>query len=209
MMQELYQEGETAMDQALLTDPRFHRLLLGFDQDLAATARAAGCPRCRGVLHSARFVRKPRAMPAGLGEEFRQRLSFCCAIEGCRKRITPPSLRFLGRKVYWAAVLVLVSVMQQGATPVRVRRLEELVGVRRRTVSRWRVWWRETLVRTAFWRSARGTLRTQVGLAALPASLLERFAGDLATRLLALLRFLGPLTGGTATIRHGATVHAL
>lgn len=190
------------MYEGLLTDPRFHRLLLGFDQDLAATACAAGCLRCRGVLHSARYLRKPRGMPTGFGEEFRQRLSFCCAVKNCRKRKTPPSLRFLGRKVYWAAVLVLVSIMRHGATPVRMRRLEELVGVSRRTVSRWQVWWRETFVRTRFWHGARGTLRMPVATAGLPASLLEHFAGDLATQLLALLRFLGPLTGS-------ATMHAM
>jgi hypothetical protein len=32
----------------------------------------------------------------------------------------------------------------------------------------------------------------------LPASLLERFAGTLQERLVALLRFLGPITGGAA-----------
>jgi hypothetical protein len=186
------------MDEALLTDARFHRLLLGFDQDLARSARAAGCPYCRGVLHSARYWRKPRALPAGLGDEFRQRLSFCCAVENCRQRTTPPSLRFFGRKVYWAAVLVLVSVMRGGARSVPMRRLQELVGVSRRTVSRWRRWWHETFVSTAFWQGVRGTLREPVSTHALPASLLERFAGDRATQLLGLLRFLGPLTGGTA-----------
>lgn len=186
------------MDEALLTDPRFHRLLLGFDQDLAAHAQSAGCLYCRGVLHSARYGRKPRALPAGLGEEFRRRLSFCCAVEDCRKRKTPPSLRFLGRKVYAATVVVLVSALRHGATPVRLRRLQELVGVSRRTVSRWHRWWRETFVHTAFWQAVRATLHAPVLAEALPASLLERFAGDGATRLLSLLRFIGPLTGGTA-----------
>jgi hypothetical protein len=32
----------------------------------------------------------------------------------------------------------------------------------------------------------------------LPASLLERFAGGLQEQLIALLRFLGPITGGLA-----------
>jgi hypothetical protein len=32
----------------------------------------------------------------------------------------------------------------------------------------------------------------------LPASLLERFTGDDADRLIALLRFIGPITGGSA-----------
>jgi hypothetical protein len=39
---------------------------------------------------------------------------------------------------------------------------------------------------------------TPINLAALPVSLLERFAGDVCQQLTALLRFLAPLTGGTS-----------
>jgi len=102
------------MDEALLTDLRFHQLLLGFDQDLARSACTQGCRYCRGVLHSARYWRKPRGFPVGLGDEYRQRFSFCCAVKECRKRKTPTSLRFLGPKVYGAAIIVLVSVMRDG-----------------------------------------------------------------------------------------------
>ena len=118
------------MYRALLADARFHELLLAFDRDLAAAARAAGCARCGGVLHSARFRRKPRGGPVGLGEVYDQRLSFCCAVDLCRKRTTPPSFRFLGRKVYLGAVVVLVCAMRQGA--VAARQLSELFGVSRR-----------------------------------------------------------------------------
>ena len=37
-----------------------------------------------------------------------------------------------------------------------------------------------------------------IDVAALPVSLLERFAGDPHEQLIALLRFLGPLTGGAS-----------
>jgi hypothetical protein len=37
-----------------------------------------------------------------------------------------------------------------------------------------------------------------VDIAALPVSLLDRFAGDLREQLLSLLRFLSPLTGGAS-----------
>jgi len=43
-------------------------------------------------------------------------LSFCCALDGCRSRATPPSLRFLGRKVYLAAIVVLIAILRHGAT---------------------------------------------------------------------------------------------
>jgi hypothetical protein len=100
----------------LLADARFHNLLLALDRDLAAAARAKGCVRCGGVLHSARFRRKPRGSPAGVDEGYDQRLSFCCATDPCRKRTTPASFRFLGRKVFLGAMVVLVSALRHGST---------------------------------------------------------------------------------------------
>jgi hypothetical protein len=67
--------------QALLTDARFHEQLLVFDRDLAAAARAARCGICGGALHSAPYDRKPRGGPAGLGQKYAQRFSFCCAVK--------------------------------------------------------------------------------------------------------------------------------
>jgi hypothetical protein len=189
-----------AMDEALLTDLRFHRLLLGFDQDLARSACAEGCSYCRGVLHSARYWRKPRGLPVGLDDDYRQRFSFCCAVQECRKRKTPISLRFLGHKIYGATIIVLVSALRGGAKAPSMRRLRELVGVSRRTVTRWQRWWREMFVSTAVWQVIRATLRQPVAIDALPNSLLERFEGDAESRLLSLLRSLGPLTGGAAVL---------
>lgn len=105
------------MCQALLCDRRFHQLLLQFDDDLATSTRADGCRSCAGTLHSAYYRRKPRGAPRGLEPQYSERASFCCAVHGCRKRSTPPSLRFLGRKVYLATMVVLVSAMRCGLTP--------------------------------------------------------------------------------------------
>lgn len=185
------------MYRALLADARFHELLLAFDRDLAAAARAAGCARCGGVLHSARFRRKPRGSPAGLGEEHAWRFSFCCAADVCRKRRTPPSFRFLGRKAWLGAVVVLVAAMRQEATAAR--RLTELFGVSRRTIARWRAWWRGAFVASPFWRAAAAAVMPPVEAGRLPASLFERFAGDATARLVGLLRFILPITGGRAT----------
>lgn len=184
---------------ALLADGRLYELLQRFDEDLAAEQRACGCPRCAGVLHSARYPRKPRGF-AGLNPEYEWRLSFCCARAGCRTRATPPSLRFLGRKVYLGAVVVLVSVLRCGVTPARMRYLEERVGVSRRTVMRWRRWWCEELIATPFWRAASAVLMPPVEHRALPASLLERFAGAAVERLVSVLRFIAPITTESATM---------
>jgi hypothetical protein len=107
-------------------------------------------------------------------------------------------VRFLGRKVYLGAVVVLVSAMRHGPTPARVARLEELVGASRRTLARWRGWWLEEFATSRFWRAAAGRFGTPVKVAQLPLSLLERFAGDERERLVAALRFLAPITSGSA-----------
>ena len=184
---------------ACLSDGQLYELLQRFDEDLAAEQRACGCPRCGGVLHSARYPRKPRGF-AGLPPDYNRRLSFCCARAGCRTRATPPSLRFLGRKVYLGAVVVLVSALRCGVTPARMRYLEERVGVSRRTVMRWRKWWCEELIATPFWRAACSRLMPPVEHADLPASLLERFMGDALERLISALRFIAPITTESATM---------
>src|SRR5205085_4741974 len=106
------------------------------------------------------------------------RLSFCCAAESCRRRLTPPSLQFLGRKVYLGAVVILASIIYHGLTPARRDRLEERLGVSERTLVRWRRWWIRDFAGSRFWRVARGRFPIPVEADLLPASLLERFGGD-------------------------------
>jgi hypothetical protein len=179
-------------------DARLYAFLWECDRDLAAEARAGGCRVCGGRVDSARYPRKPRGSPADLGPAFETRESFCCAQDGCRKRLTPPSLRFLGRKVDLGAVVVLVSAMRHGATPTRVARLQELVGVSPRTLARWRRWWRDTFGTSRFWQAAAGRFGSPVARELLPWSLLARFAGDVRDRLVAILRFLRPITTASA-----------
>ncbi len=185
------------MYQQLLADAAFYRLLLRFDEDLAAAERELGCRVCGQRLEVGDFRRKPRGLAVQLGERFAERLSFCCADRSCRKRRTPASLRFLGRKVYLGGIVVLISAMRCGASPARMRRLHELVGVSRHTVSRWSRWWREQLPASALWRAIAGTLMPPVCAAQLPAALLERFAGPCDQRLLGLLRLLAPISLGS------------
>lgn len=185
------------MYQTILRDSSFFSLLLQLDQDLAAEARAAGCA-CGGALHSAHYLRKPRGGPDGLGAEHRMRLSFCCSVEGCRKRVTPRSLRFLGRKVFFGVWVLLLPVLRDGPTRERLRRLEEVFGVSRRTLLRWRRFWREAVPVSRFWESRRGHFAVPVTVQRLPGSLLEAFTvtADPRGRVLAVLRFLSPLSCG-------------
>jgi hypothetical protein len=187
----------------LLGDARLYDILQRIDEDLASVARAAGC-QCGGQLHSARYPRKPRGGPAGLGCSYEHRLSFCCAADGCRRRTTPPSVRFLGRKVYLGAVVVLVSALRQGPRPTRVRVLHELFGVGERTLRRWRQWWQRTFAEGAFWRAARGRVVPAVAARDLPRSLVKRFAGNAVDRVGGVLRFLSPITTASCGLAPGS-----
>jgi hypothetical protein len=186
----------------LLANASFHELLLAFDRDLADTARGSGCTLCGSRVHSAPYQRKPRGLPLKLGPEHNQRFSFCCAIDGCRKRKMALSQRFLDRKIYHAAIVVMVSIMWQGITETRLQRLSEAITVDRRTLQRWQLWWRKAFTATPFWREARAAFMPPVDQERLPAALIERFAGSSAAeQLIALLRFLSPLTGGQVQAR--------
>jgi hypothetical protein len=103
-------------------------------------------------------------------------------------------VRFLGRRVYLGAVVVLVSAMLNGPAPRRVATLGALVGVSRRTLERWQRWWRTTFVESVFWKAAAGRLARTAAREHLPWSLLARFRGDERTRLVSALRFLAPIT---------------
>ena len=125
--------------------------------------------------------------------------------ERCRRRTTPPSVRFLGRRVYPGFVLVLLGAMQSGVTDSRIDELRLSLGVARRTLQRWRHWWREIFVQTQFWQLARGRFMPSIVHAALPAGLLERFqSGDARSQLVQCLLFLNPLSvPGALRLREG------
>jgi hypothetical protein len=178
----------------VLGDAELYRLLLRFDEDLARSTQAGRCGWCGGRLDRADYPRKPRGVPPELGAEYAVRLSLCCAAEGCRRRATPPSVRFLGRRVYVGAALVSITALDAGAQRAEVRQLRAWLGLSARTLARWRRWWRAVFAESPFWRAARGQLRTPVSATALPGGLLQRFAGDLRGQLIAGLRFLAPIT---------------
>lgn len=180
-------------------DGNFYNWLQQLDQDLADEAQKQGC-RCGGRLHRANYPRKPRGGPPDLDPAYERRLSFCCATEGCRRRVTPPSMRFLGRRVYLGVLVVLCSALRAGQAPRHVSRLRGLLGKdlapSRRTLARWLGWWRERLPQSDWWQALKGRLMPPVCPQTLPGALLERFdrADDPASALVGLLRQLSPLT---------------
>lgn len=192
---------------AIVMDAKFWRFLLRLDEDLAAQAQRLGCSHCGAPLHSARYPRKPRgAARRILGPDYAWRLSFCCSREGCRLRTTPASVRFLGRRVYLGALVVLVTALSQGLSARRRAQVFEPMDVSERTVKRWRRWWREVFPTTRLWQARRAWFIPPVPSAGLPHSLLERFvlSGERA-RLVRVLRFLQPLSTRSSRSMRGST----
>ena len=184
----------------LLGDARLYELLLRVDVELAREAQGQRCPRCGGPLHVSTFPRKPRGeeLPRGLRDAYALRFSFCCGEEGCRRRVTPPSVRFLGRRVYLAAIVVLVAGLRHGATGSRAAALGAHISskISRQTLKRWVGWWRATFPATRCWGLLRGFFSPTPTPGELPMSLLSRVGEGLAAdeRLGRMLWHLGLVT---------------
>jgi hypothetical protein len=174
---------------------RFWLVLFAIDRDLAETVRKEGCS-CGGRLHCANYLRKPRGTPVQLPKSQRLRLSFCCDRDGCRKRTPPPSVRFLGRKVYLGAIVILISALRQGPTPRRVRELSQRFGADPQTIARWQLFWREHFPQTPFWKIARSRIVPAVEIVSLPYSLVDAFLSrhPCCRGWTKLLGFLSPIT---------------
>ena len=188
------------------TLPCFHeikRLIETVDEELAQQHHQAPCPHCGGKLNCADYPRQPR----GGVQNWNSRRSFCCSQEGCRRRLTPPSVRFFGRRLYPALLVVLASAMQHGLNDQRVAFLKDTIQVSRATLSRWRRWWLQTFPTTRFWRGARGDFMPPVALENLPCEIVERFQRT-SQGIVNCLRYLSPLSSrstGLADIYEGGS----
>jgi len=168
-------------------------------QDAAITGRVAaeGCPLCEGPLHRSDYNRKPRGgLMAQAGEAFVKRFSLCCGREGCRKRATPPSLRFLGRRIYLGAVVILASVVAHALGVAS--KIRAATGVPARTTRRWLSWWMGPFLNTELFVAIRARL-IEVDDAALPASILDRLPGGKAEQVRLLVELLAPISTGSVS----------
>jgi hypothetical protein len=122
-------------------------------------------------------------------EEYSRRLSFTCG--RCDARSTSPSVRFAGRRVYVAVVLMLHSPPGSASG----QELCDLLSIPARTLKRWRTWWREDFPATPFWRSMRARFIPPLAIERLPQCLWVRFDGEAMTdRLTHALRWIAPLS---------------
>jgi hypothetical protein len=185
--------------------------LMAWDEELARQVAAARCLHCGGPLHRANYQRKPRGgLFAEAGEAFRLRHSLCCGRGGCRKRSLPPSLRFLGRRVYLEAVVLLATMVLQLVEALRAAWVH--TGVPRRTLRRWQAWWREVFPSSRTWVEATARFAPPPpDDSRLPRSLVERLdtelavgnvVADLGDVCLLAARLLAPAT--TSSVADGA-----
>jgi hypothetical protein len=187
-------KGTTPVCHSFLSDPTFYQFLFKIDQDIAAKIQAEGCP-CGGVLHSARYPRKPRGIRGALDETYCTRLSFCCAEDGCRRRMTPPSVRFLGRKVYLGVMVLLMTAIGHGLSVQYRQALIETINPSPQTLWRWRRWWQRTFPKSRCWKAEQGLFIPPIPSQQLPDDLLERLTPvSLMMKTCHVLRLVAPTT---------------
>ena len=162
----------------LSQNAKLYSLLLLIERDLVAQTIQAGCPHCGGPLHHSDYIRKPRGGPDDLPEELMVRNSLCCGREGCRKRTLPPSVLFMGRRVYWAnVILVVVTLRQDKPQEYSKAALMDKFGMCRKTINKWIEWFRDIFPHTGQWQRIRGLVSVSVSDDELPSSLMHYFHG--------------------------------
>lgn len=172
-----------------LPDVKFFLTLVEFDEAIAGKTRAAGCS-CGGKLHRADYARKPRGIVAEAEPLFRRRISFCCAREGCRRRTTPLSLRFISRSVYVFAIVLLAAAAQCQTLATTMRTFD----VPRRTLRRWLAFFVSILPALSGFVAERSRFMPPLDESRLPLSLLERFFGEPQDQLVFALQFVALVT---------------
>jgi hypothetical protein len=171
----------------------FFEGLTTIDAVIVARAAEEPCRDCGGPLYRGDYPRKPRGgLLAGAAEAFGRRFSLCCGRDGCRHRVTPPSVRFLGRRVYVGAVVIFVSAVALAV--VTASAVVRTTGVPARTTRRWIDWWRGPFTTSAPFVDLSARLVPAPDRRQLPTSILERFDGDNAARLSKLMAWLAPIT---------------
>lgn len=149
--------------------------LYTIDKDIAEQYRQMPCPYCGGPLYFANYIRKPRGEPEGVPEECFTRFSLCCGNEGCRHRVMPPSCRFMGRKVYWHIVILVIISNWQNKKNLNIFKVSKLFDVSRNTITRWITFYQDIFPSSPQWQMIRGQVSVFIKNNKLPANLINYF----------------------------------
>lgn len=75
----------------------------------------------------------------------------------------PPSVLFWGRRVYWGAVVLVVTALRQGRVAgFTAQQIQTRFGVTRLTLRRWCAYFRDCFPHTPAWHRLRGRLAGHV-----------------------------------------------
>lgn len=180
------------MSHALTAHFNFHAHLRLLDEASAVEVQRGRCPACEGRLDVANYPRKVRGLDveSEAAGGYARRFSLCCAREGCRKRATPPSVRFLGRRVFASVIFLLVALGQAGvhagaSSPSTTKPSWP-------TRKRWSWWWTRGLVLEPWFPLLAARLASPLDREHVAEDLMSRFEGDLAERVLRVLALLAP-----------------
>ena len=163
------------MSHIQLPDASFYLFLLSNDKDAALRVKAGCCSFCAGPLDNAPYQRKPRHTLDDLPDEFSTVFSLCCRQDGCRKRTTPPSLRFFGRRVYLLFILINACGNGGKSGESTLSKNARSWGVSRQALRSWYEFWRVKFSQSGFWLVNKGILPTCFEEMSIPDMLLKSF----------------------------------
>lgn len=150
------------------------RILHQIDIDLSKSTQEKRCPHCGAPLHQSNYKRKPRGVPQKIPEKYLIRQSLCCS--KCRCRVLPPSSLFMGRRVYWGGIILVVMALRQNRPRgMSLGKLSKRFNVPSKTISRWIRYFREEFAQSTQWQKLRGRVSSEVKNNELPGALLHHF----------------------------------
>ncbi len=185
----------------LLQSTNLFHLLHRIDIDLAAQQQKACCPFCGGSLHYSNYQRKPRGGPH-LSEDLYIRLSLCCSKERCRRRTLPKSTLFMDRRIYFRAVILIVTTLSQSKPQEYSKNmLSKMLDADRKTINRWLKYFRELFPISRAWKKVRGFISPVVTTHGLPGSLVEYYLENSECITQAVIKCLVSLTTESQTVK--------
>lgn len=182
------------MDIKFLFLKLFWKKLTLIDQENAVKTKNNGCPKCGSPLHVANYDRLPRGGPNFLIDQKILRFSLCCSKAGCRRRVMPPSVRFLGRNIYWGAIFLIASIMTKKLNSLQSKATENIFAISRQTLQRWGHFWKNKFPKSRFWKRSKGLFSEMISV--FPKGLFDfyhKFNKSTESTVIALLKFLSDL----------------
>lgn len=123
-----------------------------FDKMSAEELHAKPCPHCGGKLDWANYKRKVRGFDH---DSLSVRYSLCCREDGCRRRLLPESVRFMGCFIYGSGFILLISYLLNGQMK-RFTNISRKFKMSLRTLKRWEHFWLKIFPQTSFWKENKG-----------------------------------------------------